>query len=280
MPTSRAAIAIRPKYPCDASVSLTSYNVEFSPVAHTKHRGAERQIPQYLPQNLTSDRDPLAANERMGRMRAHAEAMKSDPNIFKGKKTADSFGQYVEQAKIMKALLGDTRQVRDVHDRGEHQPYSYSRLGPEEDNRPDSYDYDDSWYEPRTRGYSPGNVRSLSPPPQKTSQWMSQLSAVDSTCSFAEQSVRQSKGQPALETRYSTIQLGKEWSNFRGQRYKRNVERKKAREEVERFRQEMDAETEVTKLSINKFEKRLKAMAEPGRSSKKRQDDESSDDEM
>jgi hypothetical protein len=58
------------------------------------------------------------------------------------------------------------------------------------------------------------------------------------------------------------------------------VERKKAREEAERFRQEMDAETEVTKLSINKFEKRLKAMAEPGRSSKKRQDDESSDDEM
>jgi hypothetical protein len=143
--------------------------------------------------------------------------------------------------------------------------------------RPDCYVFDDSWYQPRTRGYSPGNVRSLSPPPLKTAKWLNTLDSVATTCSFTEQ--RPSEGQPALETRYSTLQLSKEWSRFRSERFKRNVERKEEREREADYRGEMDRETDVTCKSIALFERRLRAMADPGRGRKKPVDSDSDSEE-
>jgi len=196
-----------------------------------------------------------------------------------GKKNPDSFKNFVEEAKIMKAMLGDSRQVRDPYDRGEHYAYSYSRNGPEIDNRPDCYDVDDAWFMDRTRGYSPGNVRSLSPPPKGTNRWMQTLSHVDSTCNFEEQTERQNTQQPVLSTRYSTIQLGKEWSKFRSDRYKKNVERKEEGERAEKHRGVMKAEKEEQERVIAGFEKRLRAMAEPGSNRKQGTDSDSDSDE-
>lgn len=105
----------------------------------------------------------------------------------------------------MKDVLGDSRQIRDPYDRCPPEiGYSYSRVPKYIDDRPDSYDYDDKWLcGERTRGYSPGHVRSLSPPPKEKTAWMGKLEKVDSTVSFDEQSYRQlfTRGQPVLETR-------------------------------------------------------------------------------
>mmetsp|Transcript_8106 Transcript_8106/g.16209 ORF Transcript_8106/g.16209 Transcript_8106/m.16209 type:complete len:182 (+) Transcript_8106:193-738(+) len=158
----------RPKYvyPPDASIALTAPHKQFySPQAHSKHRGFERPVAQQHVQHLMSDRDPDLVAERQSRMRAHADALASDPSVFKGKKTADSFATYVVEAQTLHDLLGSTRQVRDEESlHPPAVPYSYSRI-PRPSANPPAYDYDDSWHLPRTRGYSPGHVRSLSPPP-------------------------------------------------------------------------------------------------------------------
>ena len=192
-------------YPPDASIALTApHRTNFSPNAHTKHRGNETPVVQTHVQHLMSDRDPDLVAERQSRMRAHADALASDPCVFKGKKTADSFASYVVEAQTLHNLLGSTRQVRD--EQSLHPPpvpYSYSRVTRSSENPP-SYDYDDAWHLPRTRGYSPGHVRSLSPPPsERTSPWISRMPSVNSLCDTASQNMRQSRtrGQPVLETR-------------------------------------------------------------------------------
>ena len=159
----------------------------------------------------------------------------------------------------MKDIIGDSRQVRDPHDRCPPSTgYSFSRVPKHIDDRPDSYDYDDQWFETRTRGYSPGHVRSLSPPPgERTGSWLGKLESVDSTVSFDDQTYRQSftRGQPVLETRYSSITLGKEWSKFRAQRVKENKVKKEIRDELARRQEENIKHRDETYKYIADFEK-------------------------
>jgi hypothetical protein len=355
-----------PSYPPDASISLTHYKSSFSPHHHKKHLGCERQIPQFQPRNVESDRDWDSVEERLERIGAHRRALEEDPSAFKsefsdlrsrwsvvfwgaasaclppantltllfflfvccpatntististpssplissfsshlslsvsppttGKKSADSFKSYVEEAKTMADLLGSTRQIRDPYDRGEHIPYSYSRIEPQEDNRPMSYDFDDSWFAERTRGYSPGNVRSLSPPPGSAKKWIQTMPALGlgsvgcgsvggmslslmSDGGSLEDGLGYTK-QEKRETRYSTIQLGKEWSKFRTARFKRNVAIKESRERQQAHEADMAKERTTTLDSITLFERRLRAMKEPGAGGgkKKKKDDSDSD---
>ena len=74
-----------PFYPPDASISITSYKTTFTPPSHTKHHGSERQVPQFIPSHIESDRDPRATEERRMRRNAHRDAIERDPNVFKGK---------------------------------------------------------------------------------------------------------------------------------------------------------------------------------------------------
>ena len=79
-------------YPPDASISLAApYKEHFSNNSHSKHQGCEPQTAQTNIMHLISDRDPELVVERQERLNSHKHAMESDPNIFKGKKTADSF---------------------------------------------------------------------------------------------------------------------------------------------------------------------------------------------
>jgi len=141
-------------YPPDASISLAApYKEHFSNNSHSKHQGCEPQTAQTNIMHLISDRDPELVVERQERLNSHKHAMESDPNIFKGKKTADSFEEYMQAANIMKDVLGDSRQIRDPMDMCPPTiGYSYSRVKKHVDDRPDCYDYDDKWFGERTRG--------------------------------------------------------------------------------------------------------------------------------
>ena len=141
-------------YPPDASISLAApYKEHFSNNSHSKHQGCEPQTAQTNIMHLISDRDPELVVERQERLNSHKHAMESDPNIFKGKKTADSFEEYMQAANIMKDVLGDSRQIRDPMDMCPPTiGYSYSRVKKHVDDRPDCYDYDDNWFGERTRG--------------------------------------------------------------------------------------------------------------------------------
>ena len=230
-------------YPPDASISLVEpYKQDFSKQAHSKHRGLEPQIAQTNIMHLMSDRDPLAVIERMSRINSHSQALANDPSIFKGKKDIESFANYMEQANIMKDVLGSSRQIRDPDDVCPPVVgYSYSRIKKALDNRPDCYDYDDQWFDTRTRGYSPGHVRSLSPPPaDRTERWLNTLDDVNSTVHFDTQRSRQShtRGQPILSTRFSSIALGKEWSRHRKMKDIMKAERRNILKEARKERRD------------------------------------------
>lgn len=74
--------------------------------------------------------------------------------------------------------------------------------------------------------------------------------------SFDDQTFRQSfTRQPTLDTRYSSITLGKEWSKFRSQRVKDNKAKKEVRDEIARRHEENLKIRDETINFIANFEK-------------------------
>lgn len=254
----------QPQYPPSASISLTAdYRTNFVPHNHKKHRGIEPQINQFDVVNLQSDRDPDAVMERRLRRTAHQAAMARNPNCFKAEKYDESFASYMEAANIMKSVLGDSRQVRDTGDRCPPSVgYSYSRVPRPVDNRPDCYDFDDKIIMERTRGYAPGHVRSLSPPPRQTVKWLGKLDTVSSTLSFdpsignftstESSTIRQ---DPKLETRFASLTLSKDWSKYFAARTKEAKERKEDRRKKKQEDKDRRKITAEIRSSIECFEK-------------------------
>tara|TARA_B110000305_G_C19197288_1_gene519459 strand:- start:52 stop:627 length:576 start_codon:yes stop_codon:yes gene_type:complete len=178
--------------------------------------------------------------------------MAANPNCFKAARQEESFAAYMEAANIMKDILGDSRQVRDTEDRCPPEVgYSYSRVAKHVDDRPDCYDYDDGVIQPRTRGYAPGNVRSLSSPPKKTVNWLNTLEGGSFTQTLSTDSLQ------TMETRFASLTLSKDWSRYHVNRTK-EADRVKEERRMERMRaKERNVITTEIRSGIETFEKNI-----------------------
>ncbi|CAM9323994.1 unnamed protein product, partial [Discosporangium mesarthrocarpum] len=106
--------------------------------------------------------------ERAERAVSHKKALSKDPSTFRRQKEEGGLLDYGEQMHLVRNFLNKTHPVRDTLSLCPPKSgYSFRRVE-HESNVPDWYDTSLDGIRPRTVGYSPGHVRSLSPTPPLT----------------------------------------------------------------------------------------------------------------
>jgi len=230
-----------------ASVALTAdYDGKFRPQAYTKHRGDMPAVIQAGPMAPMSDRSPDAVKERRDRLRFHRRVQATNKTAFRRKNR--DISSYAEEMSQAACLIGNVHPVtRTVFSKRKQQeemaePMNLT-LQHFEPTRP------------RTTGYSPGNARSLSPPPMIPFSPIRSRQRPATSCGSIG-SLTTDDG--ASFSRFDATSVGRAWALQRELAIKEARERRKRRDEMETRKRESMALADSFRSEVEDFDRKMR----------------------